>query len=81
MSRAYKKIGLLDHLGGGNLGDDVTLDAVMQNIKRRWPHAVIMGFSLNPSDTQKRHGIQSYAIRKKHGMSALSEEIQNRLLK
>jgi polysaccharide pyruvyl transferase WcaK-like protein len=52
-------------LGGGNLGDDATLDAAIQNIKRRWPHAVIVGFSMNPDDTPKRHGILSYAIRKK----------------
>jgi len=58
-----KKIGLLDHLGGGNLGDDATLDAVMQNIKSRWPTAEISGFSMNPSDTQKRHNIPAYPIR------------------
>jgi polysaccharide pyruvyl transferase WcaK-like protein len=63
MVRAPAKIGLLDHLGGGNLGDDATLDAVMQNIKNRWPDSVIFGFSMNPSDTQARHGIPSYPIR------------------
>ncbi len=62
-ARLPKKIGLLDHLGGGNLGDDATLDAVMQNIKSRWPDAEIFGFSMNPSDTQIRHGIRSYPIR------------------
>jgi polysaccharide pyruvyl transferase WcaK-like protein len=64
MVRASKKIGLLDHLGGGNLGDDATLAAVMQNIKTRWPDAEIFGFSMNPGDTQTRHGIPSYPIRK-----------------
>jgi polysaccharide pyruvyl transferase WcaK-like protein len=58
------KIGLLDHLGHGNLGDDATLDAVMHNIKARWPHAAIIGLSLNPHDTEQRHGIPSYAIRR-----------------
>lgn len=62
-ARLPKKIGLLDHLGGGNLGDDATLDAVMQNIKRRWPDAEICGFSMNPSDTEMRHGIRSFPIR------------------
>ena len=64
MARVSKKIGLLDHLGGGNLGDDATLAAVMQNIKTRWPDAQIFGFSMNPGDTQTRHGIPSYPIRK-----------------
>jgi polysaccharide pyruvyl transferase WcaK-like protein len=64
MSRVHARIGLLDHLGHGNLGDDATLDAVMSNITNRWQGAVIIGFSLNPFDTQKRHGIPCYAIRR-----------------
>lgn len=60
----YKRIGLLDHLGHGNLGDDATLDAMMRNIKQRWPESEIIGLSLNPCDTYKRHGIASYAIRR-----------------
>ena len=59
-----KTIGLLDHLGGGNLGDDATLQAVMQNIKSRWPDAKIVGLSMNPDDTQRRHGIAAYPIRR-----------------
>ena len=58
------KIGLLDHLGGGNLGDDATMDTLMQGIRKRWPEAEIYGFSMNPSDTRERHGIPSYPIRR-----------------
>jgi len=58
-----KKIGLLNHMGGGNLGDDATQTAVIRHIKKRWPGAMIFGFSMNPYDTQRRHGIPSYAIR------------------
>jgi polysaccharide pyruvyl transferase WcaK-like protein len=65
MGPECQKIGLLHHIGGGNLGDDATQDAVIQNIKRRWPQAVMIGLSVNPDDTRKRHGIPSYAIRKK----------------
>src|SRR6516162_1490637 len=63
--RADTKIGLLDHVGGGNLGDEATLDAVAYNIKRRWPTAEIVAFTMNPDDTAKRHGIRSYAIQRK----------------
>jgi polysaccharide pyruvyl transferase WcaK-like protein len=59
-----RKIGLLNHMGGGNLGDDATQDAVIENIKSRWPNAEIFGFSMNPDDTQTRHGIRSYPIRR-----------------
>ena len=60
-----KRIGLLDHMGTGNLGDDATVDAAMQQIKRRWPDALMVGLSLDPSDTEARHGIPAFAIR--HG--------------
>jgi polysaccharide pyruvyl transferase WcaK-like protein len=56
------KIGLLHHIGGGNLGDDATQDAVMQNIARRWPNAELFAFSANPQDTRERHGIPSYPV-------------------
>jgi polysaccharide pyruvyl transferase WcaK-like protein len=62
-ARKFEKIGLLHHIGGGNLGDDATQAALLQNIRRRWPGARMFGFSMNPEDTLKRHGIPSYAIR------------------
>ena len=66
LTQADTKIGLtLDHVGGGNLGDDATLDAVAGNIKRRWPNAEIVAFSMNPDDTETRHGIMSHPIRRK----------------
>src|SRR5262249_18133956 len=65
LTQADTKIGLLDHVGGGNLGDDATLDAVAGNIKRRWPNAEIVAFSMNPDDTETRHGIRSQPIRRK----------------
>jgi polysaccharide pyruvyl transferase WcaK-like protein len=65
MTQIKKKICLLHHVGGGNLGDDATLAAVAENIKQRWPAAEIIGLSMNPHDTAKRHGIMSHAIRRK----------------
>ena len=70
MDRVTKRIGLLDHLGGGNLGDDATLAAVRQNIKSRWPEAEIIGLSMNPLDTEKRHAIPSFPIRRKSWSSS-----------
>lgn len=64
MNREHKTIGLLDHLGHGNLGDDATLQSVMHNIRFRWPDSKMIGLSLNPHDTERRHGIPSYAIRR-----------------
>jgi polysaccharide pyruvyl transferase WcaK-like protein len=65
LTQADAKIGLLDHVGGGNLGDDATLEAVADNIKRRWPNAEIVAFSMNPDDTETRHGLRSHPIQRK----------------
>jgi polysaccharide pyruvyl transferase WcaK-like protein len=64
VTQANAKIGLLHHVGGGNLGDSATLEAVASNIRRRWPNAEIVAFSMNPDDTEMRHGIKSYPLRR-----------------
>jgi polysaccharide pyruvyl transferase WcaK-like protein len=56
-------IGLLDHMGYGNLGDAAIQEAVIANIKQRLPNVRLVGFSLIPDDTMKRHGIPCYPIR------------------
>src|SRR2546427_4290394 len=60
---APKTIGLLDHMGYGNLGDAAIQEAVITNIKKRLPNAQLVGFSLIPDDTMKRHGIPCYPLR------------------
>jgi polysaccharide pyruvyl transferase WcaK-like protein len=62
LTRGYSNIALLHHVGGGNLGDDATLEAVARNIKLRLPNAEIVAFSMNPDDTEARHGIVSHPI-------------------
>lgn len=64
MKCSYDKIALLHHTGGGNLGDDATLDAVIGNIRHRRPAAEITILSMNPIDTQQRHRVPSLPIRR-----------------
>jgi hypothetical protein len=64
VTRANTKIGLLQHVGGGNLGDDATMEVVAGNIKRRWSAVEIVAFSMNPADTEARHGIRSHPVRR-----------------
>jgi len=47
----------------------------MQNIKSRCPGARMIGLSLNPSDTYKRHGIPSHAIRRGLRVSPESSQL------
>lgn len=60
----HRKIALLHHTGCGNLGDDAIIDAVVDNVRRRRPASKIVVFSMNPDDTVKRHGIQSFPVRR-----------------
>jgi polysaccharide pyruvyl transferase WcaK-like protein len=64
MDEQRQIIGLLDHMGFGNLGDAATQEVVIDNIKARVPNAGFVGFSLVPDDTNKRHGILCYPIRR-----------------
>jgi polysaccharide pyruvyl transferase WcaK-like protein len=57
------KIGLLEHCGTGNLGDDATVTTVLEQIKSRWPSASVVGLSLDPLDSERRHGVPCFAIR------------------
>jgi polysaccharide pyruvyl transferase WcaK-like protein len=80
------KIGLLDHMGYGNLGDAATQEALIANIKSRLPKTDIVGFSLNPHDTRKRHDIGCHSITHWHpglivpgSTSADGTDLQTRL--
>jgi polysaccharide pyruvyl transferase WcaK-like protein len=55
-------IGVLDHMGYGNLGDAATQDVAIANIRKRLPQASVVGFSFIPYDTTERHGIPCYPI-------------------
>src|ERR1700722_5989643 len=56
------KIGLLDHMGFGNMGDAALHESFIQNIKTRLPNVLLVSFSQNPGDTCKRHNIPCYPI-------------------
>src|SRR5712692_4031375 len=62
-----KQIGIFGHVGTLNLGDETIIAAVLQNIRLRYPQAQIRAFTFNPDDTQARHGITSYPIRRTNG--------------
>jgi len=77
MGNSHKVIGLLDHMGFGNMGDAAIHESFMDNIKGRLPNARLIAFSQNPEDTRKRHGIESYPIRWKYpGCWAAGENVR-----
>jgi polysaccharide pyruvyl transferase WcaK-like protein len=58
------RIGIFGHYGNTNMGDEATIQAVIQNIRKRLPEASIVCFSLRPDDTASRHGVKAFPIRR-----------------
>ena len=58
---AYK-IALLTPYGGKNLGDAAIQEAVIANIRKRYPDAHIYLITLWPENTTKLHGVSSFPI-------------------
>ncbi len=56
------KIALLTPYTGGNLGDAAIQDAVIENIKKRYPDAVICMITLRADLTTKLHGVPSFPL-------------------
>ena len=75
MGSAYTRIGLLDHMGFGNLGDAAILESFIHNIRERLPDADIVAFSADPEDTNARHKIPCYPIRNNCRMKQWSASV------
>jgi len=61
------KIGILGHVGNQNLGDEALIAAVVQNVRRRYPETELRGFTVYPHDTEQRHRIPAFPIRRMNG--------------
>lgn len=55
-------IGILGHYGNSNLGDEAIIQAVLDEVRRRWPHGRVYAISGNPSDTFGRYGIPAVSV-------------------
>ena len=58
------RVGLWSPCGLGNMGNEMTMSAMIQNLRRLHPDIVLCGFSWNPQDTFERHGIPSFPIKR-----------------
>ena len=52
-----RSIALLTPYTGDNLGDGAIQEAVIHNVRARWPDARILGLTLSPGHTSKLHGV------------------------
>lgn len=60
--RPVRRVGIYGPFGWGNLGDAAIQESMIANIRERLPKVEIVGYSLNPENTQQLHGISSVAI-------------------
>jgi polysaccharide pyruvyl transferase WcaK-like protein len=51
------RISFYGNFGAGNLGNECTLQAMIQRTLRRWPDAQLQCFCTNPQDVRTRHNI------------------------
>jgi polysaccharide pyruvyl transferase WcaK-like protein len=54
------RISFYGNFGTGNLGNEATLQAVIQQILRRWPDGQLLCFCANPQDVRTRHKIAAF---------------------
>ncbi len=57
-----RAIGFLTPYTGDNLGDGAIQDAVIYNIRVRWPKAGITGLTLSPEHTAALHGVPCHPL-------------------
>jgi polysaccharide pyruvyl transferase WcaK-like protein len=63
--KKVRSVGLWGHNGTGNMGNEATVSAIIQNLRKRLPDISLYGYAWNPQDTRKRHGIISFPINRK----------------
>ena len=69
------RIAVLAHVGMFNLGDELLVASVLQNVRRLRPDADFCVFGMNPDDTRARHGVESFRLRpRREAWSAPSDE-------
>jgi polysaccharide pyruvyl transferase WcaK-like protein len=59
-SRKIARISLYGNFGAGNLGNECTLQAVIEQTLRRWPYAQLLCFCTNPQDVRTHHNISAF---------------------
>src|ERR1700757_2728469 len=58
------QIGIIAHVGNDNLGDEATVAALIQNLRRRLPRVGIVAFTSRPEHTREFHGIPAFRLRR-----------------
>jgi polysaccharide pyruvyl transferase WcaK-like protein len=69
------RIVVFGNYGNGNLGDEATLQALLELLRTRLPGAEIVGFAMGPTDAAARHAMETEpALRLKPSSSAAAPD-------
>jgi polysaccharide pyruvyl transferase WcaK-like protein len=60
VSRIPARVGLYGNFGAGNLGNECTLQALIERIRSRDPDIQLLCFCTNPEDVRMRHNIAAF---------------------
>jgi polysaccharide pyruvyl transferase WcaK-like protein len=60
--RPIRRVGLITPYSGGNLGNATIISAAIVNIRKRIPDVEILGITLSPGETSRRHGIEGFPL-------------------
>lgn len=60
-------IGVFGHYGDRNLGDEAIIEALIARIRREWPAARVVAFSMDPADSSARYRVPAFPIRQESG--------------
>jgi polysaccharide pyruvyl transferase WcaK-like protein len=74
-----KRIALYGMFGAGNLGNECTLQVIIEQILRHWPDAQLVCFCANPQDVRTRHGITAFPSEAVDRAAAAKSGVRGRL--
>lgn len=74
---AAPAVGVFGHYGDRNLGDEAIIEALVARIRREWPEARIVAFSMDPSDSARRYGLPAFPIRQESGRQQFGEVLDD----
>jgi polysaccharide pyruvyl transferase WcaK-like protein len=71
------QIGIIAHVGNDNLGDEATVAALIQNLRRRLPRVGIVAFTSRPEHTREFHGIPAFRLRRLNADNAPKDAVES----
>ncbi len=70
------RVALYGNFGAGNLGNECTLQAVIEKIRERCPEAELLCLCTDPDDVRRRHGIAALSASTRGGVEVAAADTE-----